>query len=84
LNRTVFQFYTIAFEPYLILALTLVIGMILGTSRDPRDVRTRRIRLVAIYFALVLVISAFYYPLWAGIQLDYWAIAAHWWLPTWR
>jgi dolichyl-phosphate-mannose--protein O-mannosyl transferase len=84
LNRTVFQFYTIAFEPYLILALTLVIGMILGTSRDPRDVRTRRLRLVAIYFALVLVISAFYYPLWAGIQLDYWAIAAHWWLPTWR
>jgi dolichyl-phosphate-mannose--protein O-mannosyl transferase len=84
LNRTVFQFYTIAFEPYLILALTLVIGMILGTSRDPRDVRTRRLRLVAIYFTLVLVISAFYYPLWAGIQLDYWAIAAHWWLPTWR
>jgi len=84
LNRTVFQFYTIAFEPYLILALTLVIGMILGTSRDPRDVRTRRLRLVSIYFALVLVISAFYYPLWAGIQLDYWAIAAHWWLPTWR
>ena len=83
-GRTVFQFYSIAFEPYLILALTLVIGMILGTSRDPRDVRTRRIRLVAIYFALVLVISAFYYPLWAGIQLDYWAIAAHWWLPTWR
>ena len=34
--------------------------------------------------ALALVVSAFYYPLWAGIQLDYWAIAAHWWLPTWR
>ena len=30
LNRTVFQFYSIAFEPYLLLALTLVIGLILG------------------------------------------------------
>ncbi len=84
LNRTVFQFYTIAFEPYLILGLTLVIGMILGSARDPRDVRTRRVQLVGIYFALVVVVSAFYYPLWAGIQLDYWAIAAHWWLPSWR
>jgi len=84
LNRTVFQFYTIAFQPYLILGLTLVIGMILGSARDPRDIRSRRVQLVAIYFALVIVVSAFYYPLWAGIQLDYWAIAAHWWLPTWR
>jgi dolichyl-phosphate-mannose-protein mannosyltransferase len=30
LNRTVFQFYTIAFQPYLILGLTLVIGLLLG------------------------------------------------------
>jgi dolichyl-phosphate-mannose-protein mannosyltransferase len=35
LNRTVFQFYTIAFEPYLLLGLTLVIGLILGTVAGP-------------------------------------------------
>jgi dolichyl-phosphate-mannose-protein mannosyltransferase len=32
LNRTVFQFYTIAFEPYLLLGLTFVIGLVLGLS----------------------------------------------------
>ncbi len=30
LGRTVFQFYTIAFEPYLLLALTCAIGLVLG------------------------------------------------------
>ena len=34
-NRTVFQFYTIAFEPYLILGLTFVIGIILGRRTRP-------------------------------------------------
>ncbi|MEB0014720.1 hypothetical protein QN416_24280, partial [Glaciimonas sp. Cout2] len=31
-GRTVFQIYSIAFEPYLILALTFVIGLVLGLA----------------------------------------------------
>ncbi|TAL41806.1 MAG: phospholipid carrier-dependent glycosyltransferase [Salinibacterium sp.] len=84
LNRTVFQFYTIAFEPYLILALTLVIGLVLGSARDPRWRRERSIRLVGVYLAAVTLVSIFYWPLWTGMQIDYWYLAAHWWLPTWR
>jgi dolichyl-phosphate-mannose-protein mannosyltransferase len=41
LNRTVFQFYTIAFEPYLILGLTLAIGTLLGIGIRP-DLGTGR------------------------------------------
>jgi dolichyl-phosphate-mannose--protein O-mannosyl transferase len=84
LNRTVFQFYTIAFEPYLILALTLVLGIVLGNGRDPRWRRVSGIRVVAIFLAVATVVSIFYWPLWSGIQLEYWYLAAHWWLPTWR
>lgn len=84
LNRTVFQFYTIAFEPYLLLALTFVIGLILGSSRDARWKRTSGIRIVGIYLGIAVLVSAFFWPLWTGIQLDYWFLAAHWWLPTWR
>jgi dolichyl-phosphate-mannose--protein O-mannosyl transferase len=84
INRTVFQFYTIAFEPYMLLALTFVIGLILGSPHDPRWKRTSGIRIVTIFFGVAVLLSAFFWPLWSGIQLDYWYLAAHWWLPSWR
>lgn len=84
INRTIFQFYTIAFEPYLILALTFVIGLILGTARDPVDRRTNGIRTIGIYLGVAIIVSVFFWPLWAGIPIDFWYLAAHWWSPTWR
>ena len=84
LGRTVFQFYTIAFEPYLILALTLVIGMIVGSARDPSWRRTSGIRTVLIYLGVAVAVSVFFWPVWTAGQLDYFWLSAHWWLPTWR
>ncbi|MEP6482539.1 MAG: phospholipid carrier-dependent glycosyltransferase [Rhodoglobus sp.] len=84
LNRTVFQFYTIAFEPYMLLALTFVIGLILGSPHDPRWKRVSGVRIVAIYLGIAVVVSAFFWPLWAGVQIDFTYLAAHWWVPTWR
>jgi len=28
-------------------------------------------------------VSAFYWPLWTGMQIDYNFLRLHWWLPTW-
>jgi dolichyl-phosphate-mannose--protein O-mannosyl transferase len=84
LNRTVFQFYTIAFEPYLVLSLTIVIGILLGRADDPSWRRLSGIRLVAVFLAVVVAVSVFFWPLWTGMQVDYSYLAAHWWLPTWR
>ena len=84
LNRTVFQFYSIAFEPYMLLALTFVIGLIIGSPGDPRDRRVSGLRLVIIFLAFATVVSAFYWPLWTGMQIDYDFLRLHWWLPTWR
>jgi dolichyl-phosphate-mannose--protein O-mannosyl transferase len=84
LNRTVFQFYTIAFEPYLILALTCAIGILLGSSRDPTPRRVNGLRLVGIYLGLVIAVSIFFWPVWTATTLDYPWMVAHWWLPTWR
>lgn len=84
LNRTVFQFYTIAFEPYMILALTMAIGAILGTRDDPPERRRSGIAVVLIFLVAATAISVFFWPLWTGMQLDFELLKAHWWLPTWR
>ncbi|MCU1408809.1 MAG: rane protein [Microbacteriaceae bacterium] len=88
LHRTVFQFYTIAFEPYLLLGLTLVVGIILGRwpQRSPGDasISISGIRVAAIFLIVVTVVSAFFYPLWTGIQTPFAFWQLHIWLPTWR
>jgi len=84
LNRTVFQFYTIAFEPYLLLALTFVIGLILGSRDDPAWRRVSGMRTVAVFLAVAVATSIFFWPLWTGMQIDYSYLSAHWWFDTWR
>jgi dolichyl-phosphate-mannose-protein mannosyltransferase len=83
-NRTVFQFYTIAFEPYLILGLAFGASLLIGARGDPVAAREWGIRAVFVFLIVAIGISVFFWPLWAGIQLDYDVLRAHWWLPTWR
>lgn len=98
LDRTVFQFYTIAFEPYLLLGLTLVIGLILGVPGIPGRPRppdlptpeydpVRRlsgVRVVVIFLIAAFLVSAFFYPLWTGMQTPFAFWQLHIWLPSWR
>ncbi len=83
LNRTVFSFYAIVFVPYLLIGLAITIGIILGSRTDPREKRERRIALVSTYGILALVFSAFFYPIWTGIQTPLWFWQIHMWLPSW-
>jgi dolichyl-phosphate-mannose-protein mannosyltransferase len=86
LHRTVFQFYTIAFEPYMILGLTLVVGLLLGRGpgADAQERRPWAVPFVVAFLALAVLVSVFYWPLWTGMQLDIRWMQLHWWLPTWR
>jgi dolichyl-phosphate-mannose--protein O-mannosyl transferase len=84
LDRTVFQFYTIAFEPYLLLALTAVIGIILGRRSDPRWRRDGGIRLVGVFLLFAIGVSVFFWPLWTGLQMPWQFIQLHYWVPSWR
>ncbi|TFB54454.1 phospholipid carrier-dependent glycosyltransferase [Cryobacterium sp. Sr3] len=74
LNRTVFQFYTIAFEPYLLLGLTFVIGVLLPRARW----------VVLGFLVAAALLSAYFYPLWTGIQTPFTFWQLHIWLPSWR
>jgi dolichyl-phosphate-mannose-protein mannosyltransferase len=83
-NRTVFQFYTIAFEPYLILAIAYVAWKLIGSRGDPTARRNLGIRLIAVFLVLALALSVYFWPLWTGIQVNYDFLSAHWWLDSWR
>ena len=82
-NRTVFQFYSIIFEPYLILALTLALGIVLGRKSDDAHRRTTGIAWVSSFLVLASLFSIFFYPLWSAMQIPYWYWQIHMWLPSW-
>jgi hypothetical protein len=83
-HRTIFQFYSVAFVPWVVLTLTYVIGLLIG-PKDEVDPRTRRltIRIVTGVVLLIIAVSAFYYPIWTAqtVSHDFWRM--HMWLPRW-
>ena len=82
-TRTIFFFYAIAYEPFMILAIVMVLGLIMGKVSDPPWRRQQGALSVGIYLVLAVALSAFFYPIWAGeiISQEYWR--QHMWLPSW-
>ncbi|MFP7832587.1 dolichyl-phosphate-mannose--protein mannosyltransferase [Marisediminicola sp. LYQ134] len=87
LDRTVFQFYTIVFLPYLVLGATLVVKLLVDGARDASGrIRWSSPPLVALGVALLLVVatSVFFWSAWSGISVSGTYQRWHYWLPTWR
>jgi dolichyl-phosphate-mannose--protein O-mannosyl transferase len=82
-GRTVFQFYTIAFEPYMLMALAASIGLVLGRRDDPRPRRTRAIVGVAVYLVVVVAASVYWYPMWTAATHSWDFVRSHYWFPGW-
>ena len=82
-HRTIFTFYSIAFTPWVVLTLVYVIGLVVGPK--DLDARGRRWAIVGcgVLVALILGVSAFFYPIWTAwiVPYDFWH--SHMWLQTW-
>jgi dolichyl-phosphate-mannose-protein mannosyltransferase len=83
-DRTVFQFYTIAFEPYLILAIAFVASQLIGLRGRDEYRRAVGMRWIAVFLVAAIAISIFYWPLWTGQQIDFKIMQLHYWIPTWE
>lgn len=83
LNRTIFQFYSIAFEPYLLLCLVAVLRILLGTRHDPEWRRVRGLRFVGIFLGLCVLFSVFFWPMWTAEPIPQWYMRLHFWFPSW-
>lgn len=85
LRRTVFQVYTVAWLPFLILAIVFCLKIVLGKRTDPARIRTPAVAIVGGFLGVVVAVSIFFYPLWVGTSIPYSYWALHAWLPlTWQ
>ncbi|WP_315097612.1 phospholipid carrier-dependent glycosyltransferase [uncultured Cellulomonas sp.] len=82
-HRTIFTFYSIAFTPWVVLTLVYVIGLVVGPKDlDPRGRRWAIIG-CGLLVGLIVLVSAFFYPIWSAwvVPYDFWH--THMWLQTW-
>jgi dolichyl-phosphate-mannose-protein mannosyltransferase len=93
LKRTMFLFYMAPLVPFLIMGVTLALGVMLGpalrrTGDRVRDARALQRRLwgaagVSIYLGLVIADFAWMWPILTGGLITYDQWHAHMWLPSW-
>ena len=82
-DRTIFQFYTVVMMPFLVIALAMTLRIIAGTLEDPLHRRQSGERTVMIFLVFVVLVSAFFLPLWTGMSVPYEFWLLHNWLPGW-
>ena len=82
-GRTIFTFYAIAFLPYLVLALAMSLGTVLGPATAPAVRRKWGAIFSGGVVVLALAVSWFFWPIWTGqvVPYDFWHI--HMWFPSW-
>jgi dolichyl-phosphate-mannose--protein O-mannosyl transferase len=78
-KRTMFSFYSIAFEPFLILIICYVISKFLEDEKS-REIRTR---FIYGYLGLIVLCFIYFSPLYFGGVMSYSNWLHHMWLPSW-
>lgn len=82
-DRTIFFFYTIVLTPFLVIALTIALGAVLGGPDAPAPRRAVGGTIVIGMLIVIVAISAFFLPLWTGIPTPIDQIQWRYWLPGW-
>lgn len=83
MDRTIFTFYAVTFEPWLVLCLAYVLGLVIGPRRGDPERRLAGGLFAGSLLTLIVLVSAFFWPIWTGqvIDLEQWQWRM--WLPTW-
>lgn len=83
LDRTIFTFYTVVYVPFVVMALSMSLGTVLGPASATQ--RRRRNGAIAVGLFLLLVIAAawWFYPIWTGEVIPYDSWRLRMWMPTW-
>ena len=83
-QRTVFSFYAIAFEPFMILALVFCARLYLTSQRKRSDRAYRISQIVLLTLFLAIAANFIYFlPLYLGQVITYESWHAHMWFASW-
>lgn len=81
-ERTTFNFYSIAFAPFMYMTLAYWLVRY-RTAADGVGIDVGRRRLVRVLVIAIVLASVFMYPVWAGDVIDKEAWTNRMWLPSW-
>jgi dolichyl-phosphate-mannose--protein O-mannosyl transferase len=82
-DRTMFFFYALPALPFLVLAVTLALGMVLGPARAAPDRRIAGGMLAGTYMLIVALTFWYFYPIFTGEVIPYEEWHVRMWLDTW-
>lgn len=85
-ERTMFFFYTVAYTPFLMLALTYIAGLWLARSTDSGwQLPSRKVAIMGIglFVLAALVVSAYFLPLWTGEPIPHEQWQNRMWFQSW-
>ncbi|HEY6795025.1 MAG TPA: phospholipid carrier-dependent glycosyltransferase, partial [Kineosporiaceae bacterium] len=82
-DRTIFEFYAVAFSPWMVLAVVHCLGLLLGPRGGPPQRRRRGALLGGSYVFVVVMMFWFFYPVLAGRVVPHAEWALRMWLPSW-
>ncbi len=83
-DRTIYSFYTVAFVPWVVLAVTYVLGLILGPDDAPAGRRRLGLGILVGFVAVTVVLFVWFWPLYTAqvIPESQWR-DWHMWFPSW-
>jgi dolichyl-phosphate-mannose-protein mannosyltransferase len=82
-NRTEFYYYAVAFEPFMIIAITLCLGLIIGRARAGPGRRAIGAVAAGGYLIAVLLNLAYIYPILTAEVIPYSAWLSRMWFHSW-
>ena len=83
LDRTIFTFYVIVYVPFVVMALAMSLGSVLGPANASPARRRNGAIAVGAFLLLVVAAAWFFYPIWTGEVIPYQAWRLRMWMPTW-
>lgn len=82
-HRTIYSFYSIAFEPWVVLSVVFVLGLVLGGRSASLQRRRTGLALIGGYLLLTLALFAFFWPIYTAQVIPQGDWSDRMWFPSW-
>jgi dolichyl-phosphate-mannose-protein mannosyltransferase len=82
-HRTIFEFYAVAFVPWVVLGVTYCLGLAIGPADGDPERRDRHVVVAGAYVVLVVLVGWYFYPITAGEVLPGGDLELRRWLTSW-